>query len=1086
MLDPSDWFLSGNWNNGIPNAAVAATIETVAGAVVNVNGHAEATTLHVGAPSGSTVKLSVASGSTLTTSGIGNYSTVANGLVIVDVQGALTNRGNNAFIPGFNQPNAVAIIQGGGIMAHGGGNFSASAGQSVILRDNTTLAFTGNIQAGRVFFTNSVVTSGNNFYVTGTSVFHGMTVTNNGAMVRYANTGGYVSSDNALVSIMNASTVYNNGLPTEYCGGVNATVLIAEGSTVTDARNVLIFQDNGNSGRRLIVDNATYRAINATSTVNSGNANTGFTDNWVIVRNGAVFSFANVMNFGPTVDVATPNGIEVDNSTFSGGSLNLRNNSILDIKGEYAEATLSQLTCSNTTAGNEPTIKFTIPAVGFKDVPLTLANAPGAGMNLNVDASALVMAGGGRVALIEVAAAVQGLDGSIWNSVALGPSPYVSLDVETVGGSTILYADVIGGATTLTFNHNNGTGDTTTQSAILWQDAGNSFYTLTELPPTPTYAGHVLAKWVSALTGDDAVVGGNYPAADNAFDAVWGAEVAITFNYQDDATTPNTATAKYPLGYAFGPLPMPTYYGHIFIEWNEASDGTGAAITAGSIVNNTVTDYYAIWYVIPTAATWTGNSLADDTDWFLHANWSPGVPGFLTAVTISKNGATVNVSNNVNVASVAANPAGSGDGVTISIPQGVTLASSAAGVYNNAGNSAPVVLDIAGTLIHTPVSTDTYLGTGGNTRFVLQGGGTFRQDNRQLFVGDNAGAMPVFRGGIKLLASGNANYARGAFTNSLIVNSSYASYAKGASNQSGQSVTLHGMTVTNGASAFFATDNPDSGSNSWHLNSVGSRVTITANSKVHNRSTTAAVGYAGGTNATVIVEDGSVLTDVGPVTIFPIQPRTFTTASGRRFIVDGATYESTSATITVGGVNGADFCDNWVIVRNSGTFSFANAMNVGTTVNVAEPNGIKVDNATFTGGSLTLRNNAELDIKGADAVVKLSALSSADTIADNVPVVRFTVPQGGFEDAPLTVSGTLAQGMTLAVDATAYRPSGSGRVPILAVAGDVQDLATTAFWRGLDLKPAGASVAATAIELNGAPYTLLYLKTILPTMILVK
>jgi hypothetical protein len=262
--------------------------------------------------------------------------------------------------------------------------------------------------------------------------------------------------------------------------------------------------------------------------------------------------------------------------------------------------------------------------------------------------------------------------------------------------------------------------------------------------------------------------------------------------------------------------------------------------------------------------------------------------------------------------------------------------------------------------------------------------------------------------------------------------------------------------------------------------------------EIRNGST---VGYAQGTGSSVSLLDDSIVTDAGMVLMFREDNWNVPAGAGRSFTVDGADYVSTSTSadirhLQVGGDDGS-FSNNWIVVRNGGTFSFnsTKTMNFGATVDVEVPNGIEVDGAAFMGGTLNLRANSALEIKGAGAAVTLDALTCSDTTQGNEPTVKITVPAESFGDAPLTL-GALGAGMNLVVDMTAFSAATatSALIPLLAVEGDVADLNTNGFWNDITVYPVGRvkGLSTKTVDIDSVAHTLLYLNTSKATLILVK
>ena len=828
--------------------------------------------------------------------------------------------------------------------------------------------------------------------------------------------------------------ILNVNGPVSLCTASGTQFEIAQGSFQFNQGFTAFAGDGFN--RTFIINDWVWFGHGNTSWTLHDNNSAGYYNNRLALRGFGGFNLPNLTIGSTTQTGATTNYFEIAPGRVDvNNTLTLRGKgTVLDICGWSWDNKVGHLridqnfTCVADSSGGLPTVRIVMPSTGY--------------LNWNNEYPAFII---------------------MWNLLPFNSGVYPDVVVDATAFTDDGYVPLLA-------VRNAATG---TELADRWADK------------------YLTPNVVRLVTLDQSHGGNNYRtlhALVKGQNTAW-TWVNINFDWQDDPTTPTVTQEECVVGDPFYSLPVPTFAGAVFKGWRTAPNGGGNLVSAADLAPNSTVTYYASWDSPNFDSTWVGNQgdTPSDSDWFVPSNWSTGqIPEDITFVTVSNPDAVINVTNNATMNRLTFSPVGAGTGMVLNIASGATFRTlnlapqgqeTPTLVANIDFNSTPVTVNVEGAFICD--GGNTQFGRGHDSNITFKGGGTVHWGWQGWFgngtywgsFGPNASAVME---NITISHGWSAFYGHCAITNCTIVGVAILRFAERPNAVS----RLHSTIVTN------------RGNGGAYATITGSTVIITGGSQIRNESNP--VRYARQDNASVTLADSSVMTDVSRVTMFDGDDNITSATHGARFIVDNSAYTNTSVgvdTLQIGGATNA-FYDNRIIVRNGGEFNFAAEMNFGATVDVEIPNGIEVDNSSFIGNALNLRNNVELDITGAEAVVRLNKLTCSDTSQDYAPTVNITIPEEGFAAAPIIIADTLGGGMSLAINAEAFskKVTGYGTTPLIAVAGTVEDLNSTDFWRDITVSPAWLEkglVTKTA-EVDEVTYTVLSLKVARPTLILVK
>ena len=172
-----------------------------------------------------------------------------------------------------------------------------------------------------------------------------------------------------------------------------------------------------------------------------------------------------------------------------------------------------------------------------------------------------------------------------------GNAPIRQILVTQLSGSGII--GPAPGDVLLTFNHNNGTNETTLRAGTAGTNIGT-------LPPAPSRQGFLFAGWWTSPTGGTQINASTaFPNSNTQYWARWTAlpNRTVTFDPTGGDLPLSERTRTVQQGLAVGSLPAPTRSGYTFDGWFTARTG-GTRVTAATIVLSDVT-YFARWNARP-------------------------------------------------------------------------------------------------------------------------------------------------------------------------------------------------------------------------------------------------------------------------------------------------------------------------------------------------------------------------------------------------------------------------------------------------------------------------------------------------------
>ena len=119
--------------------------------------------------------------------------------------------------------------------------------------------------------------------------------------------------------------------------------------------------------------------------------------------------------------------------------------------------------------------------------------------------------------------------------------------------------------------------------------------------PTATRTDYLMLEWNTLPDGTGVTITQDTVITEplNIY-AIWAAPVTITFNgnastiNDDPVVITGETSVEIPLGSTLSALPSASSSGHVFSEWNTASDGSGTTVTTSTVFTSNET-VYAIW-----------------------------------------------------------------------------------------------------------------------------------------------------------------------------------------------------------------------------------------------------------------------------------------------------------------------------------------------------------------------------------------------------------------------------------------------------------------------------------------------------------
>jgi|GEM_PF-3709380 len=180
-----------------------------------------------------------------------------------------------------------------------------------------------------------------------------------------------------------------------------------------------------------------------------------------------------------------------------------------------------------------------------------------------------------------------------WNTQANNSGQTLAAgNTYTIDNDITLFAIWVANQYTLTLDHNDGTGETTTMTVTFDSPIG--------MMTTPTRSGYDFAGWFefNNATGLQFTSTNHYTIANHTtIYASWtgiGYQLIFDANAIGATVTPNQQNVVY--GQAVGTLPTANRLGHTQLSWNTQADGSGITYTALTIYEEigSIT-LYAIW-----------------------------------------------------------------------------------------------------------------------------------------------------------------------------------------------------------------------------------------------------------------------------------------------------------------------------------------------------------------------------------------------------------------------------------------------------------------------------------------------------------
>jgi uncharacterized repeat protein (TIGR02543 family) len=183
--------------------------------------------------------------------------------------------------------------------------------------------------------------------------------------------------------------------------------------------------------------------------------------------------------------------------------------------------------------------------------------------------------------------------GGWYNSYDYTGSAVTSIPVGSTGNKT-LYAKWTPNTYRIAFDANGGT---VVGNAALSVSYGSAVGSL----PTAQREGYTFNGWNIARNGSGAAYTASTSysvAGDTTLYAQWLTNYTLTFDANGGAVVGNAAK-EVAYSRTVGKLPTATRTGHLFIGWNAAQDGTGAAYSAATTYETPANDtIYAVWLTV--------------------------------------------------------------------------------------------------------------------------------------------------------------------------------------------------------------------------------------------------------------------------------------------------------------------------------------------------------------------------------------------------------------------------------------------------------------------------------------------------------